>query len=219
MFHLKEKPRPPRYGGRVTRGHAVDSSAMVITPGILRVREVVELPEKLDGLKIFAPAILVGNPFALLSRIIQVEHRSHRVHPQAVHMKAFAPEQRVGGQEIAHFVPAVIEDQRAPVLVRTFARVLVLIERGAVEARQRPVIPRKMRRHPVHDDTNAGFVQRVDEKLKIIGRAITGWSASKSPSPGTPMKDRRRVPTPGSNSTCENPSCLTYGTSRPANSR
>ena len=33
MFHLKEKPSPPRYGGRVTCGQAVDSSAMVITPG------------------------------------------------------------------------------------------------------------------------------------------------------------------------------------------
>ena len=33
MFHLNEKPNPPRYGGRVTCGQAVDSSAMVMTPG------------------------------------------------------------------------------------------------------------------------------------------------------------------------------------------
>ena len=33
MFHLRLKPRPPMYGGRDTCGHAVDSSAIVRTPG------------------------------------------------------------------------------------------------------------------------------------------------------------------------------------------
>src|SRR5438552_18145882 len=33
MFHLKPKPSPPRYVGRETPGHAVDSSAELITPG------------------------------------------------------------------------------------------------------------------------------------------------------------------------------------------
>ena len=32
-FHLKPKPSPPRYVGRDTPGHAVDSSAAEITPG------------------------------------------------------------------------------------------------------------------------------------------------------------------------------------------
>ena len=33
MFHLKPKPSPPRWVGRVTPGHAVDSSAIVTIPG------------------------------------------------------------------------------------------------------------------------------------------------------------------------------------------
>ena len=33
MFHLRLKPSPPMYGGRVTCGQAVDSSATVNTPG------------------------------------------------------------------------------------------------------------------------------------------------------------------------------------------
>ena len=33
MFHFRLKPSPPMYGGRVTCGQAVDSSAMVSTPG------------------------------------------------------------------------------------------------------------------------------------------------------------------------------------------
>ena len=33
MSHLKVKPRPPTSGGRLTRGKAVLSSAMVTAPG------------------------------------------------------------------------------------------------------------------------------------------------------------------------------------------
>ena len=36
MFHFRPKPSPPRCVGRVTPGHAVDSSAIIITPGTLR---------------------------------------------------------------------------------------------------------------------------------------------------------------------------------------
>ena len=36
MFHLKPKPSPPRWVGRVTPGQAVDSSAMVTMPGTRR---------------------------------------------------------------------------------------------------------------------------------------------------------------------------------------
>lgn len=35
MFHFIEKPRPPRFVGRVTPGQEVDSSAMVTMPGAL----------------------------------------------------------------------------------------------------------------------------------------------------------------------------------------
>ena len=41
--------------------------------------------------------------------------------------KAVAPEQRVGEQKIRDFVPAEIEDQRTPVLMRALARIFVLI--------------------------------------------------------------------------------------------
>ena len=33
MFHLSEKPSPPMYVGRETPAQAVDSSAIVSTPG------------------------------------------------------------------------------------------------------------------------------------------------------------------------------------------
>ena len=80
----------------------------------LGVRQVVELADEVDGLEVLAPAVLVGNPLPGLPRIIQVEHRGHRIHPQAVHVEAVAPEQRVGQQEIHDLVPAVVEDQACP---------------------------------------------------------------------------------------------------------
>ncbi len=33
MFHFKPKPRPPISVGLDTMGHAVDSSAIMVTPG------------------------------------------------------------------------------------------------------------------------------------------------------------------------------------------
>ena len=81
------------------------------------------------------------------------------------------PEQGVGDEEVAHLVAAVVEDQRAPVGVRAAARVGVLVERGAVEARERELVAREVRRHPVEDHAEAVAVQAVDELAEVVGRA------------------------------------------------
>ena len=95
---------------------------------MLRVDDVVEVAHELDGFEIFAAAELIGNPLAVLARVIQVKHRCDGIDAQAVDVKAFAPEERVGGEEIADFVPAIIEDERAPILVRAFARIFVFVK-------------------------------------------------------------------------------------------
>lgn len=95
-------------------------------------------------------------------------------------MKAFTPEDGIGGEEIFHLMPAEIENERAPVLVRTLARVLMLVKRCAVEAGERPFVARKMRRHPVDEHANTSLVQGVDEKLKVIRRAVTAGRRIKS---------------------------------------
>ena len=86
-------------------------------------------------------------------------------------MELVQPEQRVAEQERAHFVAAVVEDQRAPVLVLALPRIGMLVERGAVEARQAVLILRKVAGHPVEDHADAGLVKGVDEELEILGRA------------------------------------------------
>lgn len=52
------------------------------------------------------------------------------------------------------------------------ARILVLVERSAVEAGETMGIGREMRRHPVEDDAYAGLVAGVDEMLEVIGTAV-----------------------------------------------
>ena len=107
------------------------------------VREHVELLEELDGLEVLAAAELVRNPLPRLARVIEVEHRRHRVDAQAVDVKLLEPEERVAEEERAHLVAAVVEDQRAPVLVLALARIGVLVERRAVELREAVAILRE----------------------------------------------------------------------------
>ena len=164
MFHLNVKPRPPSLTGVVTPGHAVDSSATVMQPGASAMHRLVELLEELDRLEILASAVAVAQPLARLAAVVEVEHRRDGVDAQAVDVEFVEPVQRVGDEEIPHLVAAVVEDQRAPVGMLAEPRILVLVQRGAVEATQREVVFRKVRRHPVENDADAVLVQRIDER-------------------------------------------------------
>ena len=82
------------------------------------------------------------------------------------------PEQRVGEQEVADLVAPVVEDQRAPVGVRAAPRVVVLVERGPVEAGEGEVVAREVRGDPVEDHAEPVLVQAVDELAEVVGRAV-----------------------------------------------
>src|ERR1043165_6823784 len=60
--------------------------------GMRLVNLLVEAAEKLDRPKIFAPAELVGNPFAVLARVVEVEHRRDGVDAEPVGVIAPEPE-------------------------------------------------------------------------------------------------------------------------------
>ena len=81
------------------------------------------------------------------------------------------PEQRVGDEEVLHLVPAVVEDQRAPVGMLALARVGVLVEMRAVEPGERVRILREVAGHPVEDHADAVRVALVDELHQVGGRA------------------------------------------------
>ena len=78
------------------------------------------------------------------------------------------PVERVREQEVAHLVAAEVEDQRAPVGMRAAARILVLVERRPVEARERELVAREVRGHPVEDDADPGLVERVHERAEVV---------------------------------------------------
>ncbi len=44
----------------------------------------------------------------------------------------------------------------------------MLVERGAVEARETVRVGGEMRRHPVEDDADAGAMQRIDEPREAL---------------------------------------------------
>ena len=139
--------------------------------GTLGVHQMIELAKKFDRFQVFAPAVLIWNPLSFLAGIVEVKHRRHRVHAQTIDVIAVAPEEGVGGQEIVNLVPAVVENEGPPILVRALARVFMLVERRAVETCQRPLVAREMRRDPIHQQTDAGLVHRIDEILKIVRSA------------------------------------------------
>ena len=131
----------------------------------------VQLAQEGDGLEVLAPAMHVRDPLARLAAVVEVEHRGDGIDAQPVDVEALEPVERVGDEEVAHLAAAEIVDQRVPVAVEAEARVLVLVERGAVEAGEAVRVGREMRRHPVEDDADAGLVAAVDEAGEILRRA------------------------------------------------
>ena len=139
---------------------------------MMQVNKFVELPDEVDGLEVFAPAVDVRQPLTFLARIIQVEHRRHRVNPQPVDVIFLQPEQRVAQQKVSHFVPPVVEDQGAPLLVLAFARVGVFVQMRAVEVGQAVPVFRKVGRHPIQNHAYAVAMAVIDEVRELVGLAV-----------------------------------------------
>ena len=128
--------------------------------------------EHRDRFQVLAPAMDVGDPLAFLPRIVAVEHRGHRIDPEAVDVELLEPVERVRDQEVGDLGPAVVEDQRVPVLVEALARVFVLVERGAVEAGQAMGIGREMAGHPVDQHAQTFGMGGVDQVAEFVGRPV-----------------------------------------------
>src|SRR5271157_3511589 len=99
--------------------------------------DLIEALEEVSGLQILAPAELVGDPFARLARVVQVEHGCDGIQAKPVDVILLQPEQSAGQQEGSHFVAPVVVNQGAPVLVFSLARVGVLVKVRTVE-KERP---------------------------------------------------------------------------------
>ena len=136
--------------------------------GAARGDHLVDVLKEGDGLEIFATAKHIRRPLAMLAAVVAVKHGRHRVDAQAIDMEILQPAQGAGGQESENLAPTKIIDQRVPVLVETLARVFMLEQRRAVEAREAMFIGREMRGHPVNDHADVLLVAGVDETDEIL---------------------------------------------------
>ncbi len=144
--------------------------------GVPLVHEGIEVLQERHRVEVLAAAVLVGHPFIRFTRVVEIQHRRHGIDAQPVEVKVLDPGQRAGGQEVAHLVAAVVEDERAPVTVLALSGVGVLVERGAVEAGQAVGVLGEVAGHPVEDDADASLVQRIDERPEVVRRAEpAGW--------------------------------------------
>jgi hypothetical protein len=134
----------------------------------------VEMAQEAHGLEVFAAAVDVGNPGVGRPAVVAIEHGGHGIDPEPVDMIALQPMQRARDQETLHLAATEIVDVGVPVAVEAFARVEMLVQCRAVEARQAMWIGREMRRHPVEQQGNAVGVQRIDEAREGLRRAEPG---------------------------------------------
>ena len=146
--------------GRLLRDHG--------DAGYALVDRRVQLLQEGDGIEVLAATELVGVPLAVLARVVQVEHRCDGIHTQAIDVELLEPEQCVGHEEVAHLGAAEVEDVGAPVGLLAASRVGMLVQRGPVEARERPLVLREVRGHPVDEYADAGLVQCVDQVAEIV---------------------------------------------------
>ena len=95
--------------------------------------DTVQVFQEIDRFQVFIAAVNVCNPLAVLFSIVQIKHGGNRIHPDAVCVVFFRPEQRVCDQEIGHLWSSVIIDQRSPVRMGTLSRIKMLIQAGSVK--------------------------------------------------------------------------------------
>jgi hypothetical protein len=133
-----------------------------------RVYFFVKCPQKFNRVNIFSSAILIGNPFTLLARIIQVKHRCDRIHTQPVAVALFQPENRARYQETAHLVPAVVENITLPVWMITLAWIFMLKKMRSIKIRQSILIRREMRWYPVENYADVVLVKMINHLHEFI---------------------------------------------------
>ena len=169
---LHAESQPADVGGTGDHGPGSGLLGHRLDVRVVLVDGRVELAQEIDHLQVLSAAVLVGNPLTSLTRVVAVEHGSHRIDTEAVGVVAVEPEESTAQQEAADLVPAVVEDVAAPIRMKTLSRVLVLEEMGTVEESEAMGIGREMRRHPVQDDAYAPLVEMVDAVHEVLGRAV-----------------------------------------------
>ena len=140
--------------------------------GVTTVRCRVCFLDELDSLQVLAATVLVGTPLAVLARVVQVQHRGHRIDAQAVNVEVLEPVQGVGDQEVTHFATTKVKDVSAPVRVLAAQGIRILVQGCSIETREREIILREVGWDPVQDDADTGAVECVHQVAEVIRRTV-----------------------------------------------
>src|SRR6478609_327544 len=89
-------------------------------------------------------------------------------------MEVFQPVEAGSDQKALHLPSAEIVDVGVPVVMESLARILMLVQRGAVEPCHAMRIGRKVCRHPVEENADAGAMAGIDEAGKTLWRTEPG---------------------------------------------
>src|SRR4029077_7122266 len=127
--------------------------------------------EERNRFEIFTAAKWVRNPFAGLTRVVEIEHGRDGVHAETVHVVLIHPEESVRGQIILNFVSAVIENECAPIGVCAAAWISVLVKVGAVEKSKAMRVAWKMGGRLIEDHAEFFLVAAVNEVHEVGGGA------------------------------------------------
>ena len=139
---------------------------------VIAIHRLVETAQERHGGEVFAAAMFVGDPLALLASVVEVKHRGDAVDAQTIDMVLVEPEQRAGHQEGAYFVAAIVEDGAFPFGMEALTRIGMLEQVGAVEIGETMLVAGKVRRHPVEYHADARLVQVVDQKHEVLRCAL-----------------------------------------------
>ncbi len=140
--------------------------------GVVAIDRLVERAQEVHGGQVFTAAMFIGNPFAFLATVVEVEHRGDSVYAQPVDVVLVEPEQGAGDQERAHFVAAIVEDGAFPLGMESLAWIGMLEQMGAVKVCQAVLVVGEVRWHPVENHADAGLMQMVDQGHEVLRRAL-----------------------------------------------
>ena len=132
----------------------------------------IQMFKKLYCLQILIAAVNICNPLAVIFSVVQIQHRSHCIHPDSICMVYVFPEQCIRNQKIRYLRTTIIVNQRTPVRMGTFTRIKMLIQTRAVKCTQSKSIAREMRRYPVKDYADPLLMHIVHEIHKILRRTV-----------------------------------------------
>ena len=135
------------------------------------VNDLIEFLNQSNRLNVFNPARLIGLPLSLLAAKIQMQHRGHRIHTQAIQMIVLQPKQRVIDEKTRDLFATVIKNRRVPNRVKATKFIGMFVQGCAIKFCQAVRIDGEMRGNPIQNHTNAIGVRMVNQSRKTIGRA------------------------------------------------